>query len=48
MEKKKRWIQWAIKKSHIGFCTPTTKETCTPKRKALAMRLKAMAKRRKK
>lgn len=38
--KKGGWIQGAIKKSHVGFCTPMTKATCTPRRKALARTLK--------
>jgi hypothetical protein len=45
---KKRWIQKAINPEHKGFCTPITKKTCTPRRKSLALRLKAMAKARKK
>jgi len=36
----KKWIQKAIKKSHEGYCTPMTKKTCTPRRKALAKRFK--------
>jgi hypothetical protein len=40
----KKWIQKAINPKHKGFCTPMTKPTCTPKRKALAKTLKAMAK----
>jgi len=44
---KKNWIQGAVKKSHVGYCTPMSKKTCTPKRKALARRFKAMAKSRK-
>jgi hypothetical protein len=42
-----KWIQKAINPKHKGYCTPTTKKTCTPKRKALAMTLKKMAKARK-
>jgi hypothetical protein len=38
--KKKKWIQGAIDPEHKGYCTPMTKKTCTPKRKALAMRFK--------
>lgn len=37
----KNWIQKAVKKSHRGFCTPMTKKTCTPRRKALAKRFKS-------
>lgn len=42
-----KWIQKAINPKHKGYCTPMTKKTCTPKRKALAMTLKKMAKARK-
>lgn len=42
-----KWIQKAINPKHKGYCTPMTKKTCTPKRKALAMTLKKMAKSRK-
>ena len=35
-----KFLQKAIKKSHRGFCTPLSKSTCTPRRKALARRLK--------
>jgi hypothetical protein len=44
---KKKWIQGAINPKHRGYCTPMTKSTCTPRRKALAIRLKAMARSRK-
>ena len=40
----KKWIQKAINPAHKGYCTPMTKPTCTPKRKALARTLKKMAK----
>ena len=40
----KHWIQKAVNPAHKGYCTPMTKPTCTPKRKALAKTLKAMAK----
>ena len=40
----KKWIQKAVNPKHKGFCTPETKKTCTPKRKALARTFKAMAK----
>jgi hypothetical protein len=43
-KKDEKWIQKAIKPSHEGYCTPITKSTCTPKRKALAKTLKKMAK----
>lgn len=36
----KNWIQKAVDPKHKGFCTPITKPTCTPRRKALAMRFK--------
>jgi hypothetical protein len=42
--KDKKWIQKAINPAHKGFCTPLTKKTCTPKRKALAITLKKIAK----
>lgn len=45
--KDKKWIQKAINPEHKGYCTPMTKPTCTPKRKALAITLKKMAKARK-
>ena len=45
--KDKNWIQGAVNPKHKGFCTPMTKKTCTPKRKALAIRFKEMAKKRK-
>jgi hypothetical protein len=34
------WIQKAVNPKHKGYCTPMTKSTCTPKRKALAMTFK--------
>ena len=42
-----KWIQKAINPAHKGYCTPMSKPTCTPKRKALAKTLKAMAAKRK-
>jgi len=37
----KDWIKKAISNpEHKGFCSPMTKSTCTPRRKALAMRFK--------
>lgn len=42
--KDKNWIQKAVDPKHKGFCTPMSKPTCTPKRKALAKTFKAMAK----
>jgi hypothetical protein len=36
----KKWIQKAIDPEHKGYCTPMTKKTCTPHRKALAKRFK--------
>lgn len=36
----KKWIQKAVNPKHKGYCTPMTKKTCTPRRKALAMRFK--------
>lgn len=46
--KEGKWIQKAINPAHKGYCTPMTKPTCTPKRKALAMTLKKIAKKKKK
>jgi hypothetical protein len=37
-----KWIQKAVNPKHKGYCTPMTKATCTPKRKALAKTFKAM------
>lgn len=34
------WIQEAVNPAHKGYCTPMTKSTCTPKRKAFAMTMK--------
>ena len=45
--KDKNWIQKAVNPKHKGFCTPMTKKTCTPKRKALARTFKKMGKARK-
>lgn len=44
----KKWIQKAVNPKHKGYCTPMSKPTCTPKRKALAQTFKKMAKARKK
>jgi len=43
----KNWIQKAVNPKHKGFCTPMTKKTCTPKRKALAKTFKKMGRARK-
>ena len=43
----KNWIQKAVNPKHKGFCTPMTKKTCTPRRKALAMTFKKMGRARK-
>ncbi len=43
-KKNKNWIQKAVNPKHKGYCTPMSKPTCTPKRKALAMTFKKMAK----
>ena len=45
--KDKNWIQKAVNPKHKGFCTPMTKKTCTPKRKALAKTFKKMGSERK-
>jgi len=39
-KKKEKWISDAVDEKHKGFCTPMTKKTCTPRRKALAKRFK--------
>ena len=44
---KKNWIQKAVNPKHKGFCTPMTKKTCTPRRKALARTFKKMGRARK-
>ena len=36
----KKWIQKAVDPEHKGYCTPMSKPTCTPARKALARRFK--------
>lgn len=36
----KNWIQKAVNPKHKGYCTPMTKSTCTPRRKAFAMTMK--------
>jgi hypothetical protein len=41
-----KWIQKAVNPKHKGYCTPMSKPTCTPKRKALARTLKKIAKNR--
>jgi len=43
----KKWIQKAVNPKHKGFCTPMTKKTCTPRRKALAMTFKKWGRARK-
>jgi hypothetical protein len=39
--KKGGWLKSAINPKHKGFCTPLSKKTCTPHRKALARRFKS-------
>jgi len=39
-KKDDKWIQKAVNPEHKGYCTPMTKDTCTPRRKALAKRFK--------
>lgn len=34
------WIKKAVNPAHKGYCTPMTKSTCTPRRKALAKTFK--------
>lgn len=36
----KKWLKDAINPEHEGYCTPMSKSTCTPRRKALAKRFK--------
>jgi len=36
----KKWMKSAINPKHRGYCTPMSKSTCTPRRKALAKRFK--------
>tara|TARA_R110000751_G_scaffold306854_1_gene426398 strand:- start:281 stop:694 length:414 start_codon:yes stop_codon:yes gene_type:complete len=50
LEEKKddNWIQKAVNPEHEGYCTPMTKKTCTPPRKALAKRFKKAARKEKK
>jgi len=45
--KKGGWIQKAVNPKHKGFCTPMTKKTCTPRRKALAKTFKKWGRARK-
>lgn len=40
IEEEEKWIQKAVDPKHKGYCTPMTKPTCTPRRKALAKRFK--------
>ena len=40
----RKWIQKAVDPKHKGYCTPMTKKTCTPARKALARTFKKKAK----
>jgi len=41
-KKDDKWIQKAVDPDHEGYCTPMTKKTCTPARKALAKTFKKM------
>lgn len=41
LTEKKGWIQNAVNLDHKGDCTPMTKSTCTPAKKALAKRFKS-------
>ncbi len=36
-----KWLKGAVNPEHEGYCTPMTKKTCTPRRKALARRFKS-------
>jgi len=42
------WMGKAVDPEHEGDCTPMTKSTCTPPRKALAKRFKKAARKKKK
>jgi len=46
-ENEEDWIQKAVDPEHEGYCTPMSKPTCTPRRKAFARTMKKMAKERK-
>ncbi len=37
---KSGWLSGAVNPKHVGFCSPMTKSTCTPRRKAFAERAK--------
>lgn len=37
----KNWIKDVVNPEHKGYCTPMSKSTCTPRRKALARRFKS-------
>lgn len=37
---KASFLKKAINPAHKGYCSPMSKSTCTPRRKALAKRLK--------
>ena len=39
-EKDDDWTQKAVDPDHEGYCTPMSKSTCTPARKAFARRAK--------
>jgi hypothetical protein len=40
LNEEEKWIQKAVDPEHKGYCTPMSKPTCTPRRKALAKRFK--------
>ncbi len=40
IQETEKWIQSAVNPEHKGYCTPMSKPTCTPRRKALAKRFK--------
>jgi len=48
LDEEEDWIQKAVDPEHEGDCTPMTKSTCTPPRKALAKRFKKAARKKKK
>jgi hypothetical protein len=45
-EDEDKWMQ-DLDPEHEGYCTPMTKKTCTPRRKALAIRFKKAARKKK-
>ena len=46
MNEKKNWMD-DLDPDHRGYCTPMSKPTCTPRRKALARRFKKAGRKKK-